>query len=78
MDGAVRHAAAAVSGEQLDVVDALPGEIPPRLPNQIRPQLDAHDIGGQASEQRGLEAQAGTDLEHVFVPGEIKTFDHPC
>jgi hypothetical protein len=58
-------------------VDALPGKIPTRPTYQVRPPIDAHHIGGQAGEKRSLEAQPGADLEHVFVPSEIETFDHP-
>jgi hypothetical protein len=76
--GAVRNTAAPVPDQQVDIADAMPGKIPLCLLNEIGPHVDAHDIVGQASQQRGLEADTGADFEHVLVPGKAKALDHSC
>src|SRR5512139_2871457 len=73
----LRHALAAVTGEQYDVVDPLTRQIRLRPIDQFGPQIDAHDVMGQLGQQGGLEAEAGTDLQHMLPPGQLQAFDHP-
>jgi hypothetical protein len=51
--------------------------VPPSPLGQVGPSFDARHEGRQPSEQRGLVAVAGADLEDLFGSGEPKCLDHP-
>jgi hypothetical protein len=64
-----RHAFGAVALHDMRIVTALGREVAPSLVRQVGPSFDTRHERCQPSEQGGLIAVSGTDLEYVLASG---------